>query len=68
MTKITITDQYGSCTVESVQDNMDVSQVMADLVIPCMLGRGYAMESIQDVMEDLGYRPPPTGAEGNSPF
>lgn len=46
MTKITLTNQYGTYTIERDLDNLSIDKFIEDFIIPLLLSMGYDRENI----------------------
>lgn len=50
MTKITLETQYGTVTVETPRDDLDISEMLTLLVKPVLLAAGYAEATVEQAL------------------
>ena len=55
MTTITIEADGQKCTIERDEDGMTACGLIECLVIPAMLGNGYALKSIEDAICEVAH-------------
>jgi len=52
MTKITLETQYGSYSIETVQDNLNIEQMRDDLLSPLLLAAGFHWRNVDELFFD----------------
>ena len=52
MTSITIKNEYGEYTIEVNQDDMSISDIIENLVEPCLKATGYSTDVINEYFEN----------------